>query len=78
MGLWLVVWVRGRRKVDFSVKKSGGNPNPRIKKLGVRGYPQFFDSRFRVTPTFFTEKSTFRRPLPTPPPTPHHKYIFFN
>ena len=30
-----VVWARGRRKVDFSLKKVGVTPNPRVKKFGV-------------------------------------------
>ena len=103
MGVWVVVWARGRRKVDFSLKKVGvGTPNPRVKKFGVipkphkffrvgqrsrgggrpwrdlprpagaartladankfmgfRGYPKFFDSRVRGTPTFLTKNRLF-------------------
>ena len=59
------------------VKKVGGTPNPdeisrrpagaargggrRENLIRVRGYPQFFDWWVRGTPTFFTEKSSFRR-----------------
>ena len=48
-----------RRKLD--IFGSGGR---RENLIRVRGYPHFFDLWVRGTPTFFTEKSSFRRPYP--------------